>query len=121
MFNDISLLEKLAINSFDAKELQASYQALCGAIQVDGNVAKEEVMLLRNIKQLFGITEDIVIASRNLSYEQCIEIHRKMDDIKKILLVKYMAQLCIVDGEIDFREDHYVTSYAQIIGCPDMD
>ena len=100
---------------------QATYQVLCAAIRADGNVAKEEVELLHNIKQLFGITEDIIIASRNLSYEQCIEIHRKMGDIKKILLIKYMSQLCIVDGDIDFREDHLVTSYAQIIGCPDMD
>lgn len=113
-------IELLTIQSFTREELKATYQTFCGVIRIDGTVHPAETQMLKELRELFNITDDIVVASRSYSVDEIVDIHRNMQDIKKVFLIKYMSQICFVDGNVHPAEEEFVLNYAKLINCPDM-
>lgn len=113
-------IELLTIQSFSQEELKATYQTFCGVIRADGTIHSAETQMLKELRELFNITDDIVVASRSYSFDQIVEIHRNMPDIKKAFLIKYMSQICFIDGSVHPVEESLVLNYAKLINCPDM-
>lgn len=113
-------IELITIQSFTNEEKQATYQVFCGVIKADGVVVQAENNMLSELRKLFNITDEHVINSRKYSIEDIVNIHRNMQDLKKMFLIKYMAQLCFVDGTVHPEEESLVFNYAKLINCPDM-
>ena len=85
---------------------------------MDGRVDKTETSLLSEIKRILNITDDIIIKSRLLSLDEIINILKAMSDVKKIVLLKYMAKMALVDGQITREEDYGVLHIAKLFNLP---
>ena len=116
---EISFAEMAVIKSFSHTEKQAFYQTICGVIRMDGRVDKTETSLLSEFKRILNITDDIIIKSRLLSLDEIINILKAMSDVKKIVLLKYMAKMALVDGQITREEDYGVLHIAKLIDAPE--
>lgn len=90
---------------FTAKEKQAMVNCLMGMMQIDYNVANEEIDTMQEIINFIHVTdEDFNAAKEFKSREQIISILKGMDDVKLYCFGRFLASIVCADGAIDQRE-----------------
>lgn len=115
------IYERIVLSSFTSKEKQAFYQLLCGAMIIDGDRDPREKVVIERAMENVGLSDAERQASREWSTDEQIEVLKAMDDTKKIMLGKYMAQVILADGRVAPIEERWFNMILQLLEIPDID
>ena len=115
----LSIIDRQIISSFTSAEKQAIYQVLCAAVKIDGKVDDREMQVLSEIVDTLQITEGEIINSR-IHQDSSFSVLQNMPDIKKPYVMKFVALICLADGQADPKEVAFVSWLAQEIKAPSI-
>ncbi len=115
------LHERIVLSSFTSKEKQAFYQLLCGAMIIDGVRDPREIAVIEKAMQMVGLTDSERQESRKSTTEEQIAVMRAMDNSKKVMLGKWMAQVILADKEVAQIEDRWFNYMLNLLNIPDID
>ena len=115
------IYERIVLSSFTSKEKQAFYQLLCGAMIIDGDRDPREKVVIERAMENVGLSDAERQASREWSTDEQIEVLKAMDDTKKIMLGKYMAQVILADGRVAPIEERWFNMILQLLEIPDIE
>lgn len=115
------IYERIVLSSFTSKEKQAFYQLLCGAMIIDGDRDPREKAVIEKAMENVGLSDAERQASREWSTDEQLDVLKAMDDTKKIMLGKYMAQVILADGKVAPIEERWFNMILQLLEIPDID
>ncbi len=110
--------DKLALMTFSSRERQATYQVLCGMMAVDGDRDPREKRIIEDCMAAMNFTESERVASRSLSVSQQLQILKSMDQLKKVYLAKFLAQVSVADGVVTREENGLFTYLLNVLDLP---
>ena len=118
---NLAVLDRMACSQFTSLEKQSIYQAVCGAMACDGDRDPREIRVIEEIVDIIGLTQSERVASRQLDEQTMSACIRKMSDLQRIYVGKFIAQIILADGKVTPSEQIFFDYITQKFNLPNMD
>ena len=111
----------MILSQYTSLEKECIYQVVCAAMIADGERDPRELRLVEEIVDVIGLTPQEREASRKLDEPSITRVIRSMDDLKRIYVGKFMAQMVLADGVVTEREEMFIRYAFARLNIPEVD
>lgn len=101
---NLTAIDKLALSQFSSIEKECIYQVVYATMLVDGERHPREHQLVEEIVEVIGLSVEEREMSKLLDETTVIETIRKMSDLQRAYVAKFIAQMILADGKVTDHE-----------------
>ena len=117
---NLSVIDKIALSHYSSLEKQSLYQLLCAAMNSDGVQDPREKSIIEEIVCLIGLSGEERQASRSLDANTMTDVLKNMEDMKKLYVGKFMAQIILADGVVTQKEEAFFNHFFRVLNLPQI-
>lgn len=118
---ELTDLDKLALAQYTVHEKQCIYQAIYAAMLSDGDTGSNELSLLNEMVNMFGLKQEELDESRSLDTQELTRDIRDMNYLKRLHVGVLMKRMVMADAVVTQREKMFIQHFYEKFNIPAED